>query len=1444
MTLTRARTIQYVGILFSLMLIAVGYWYWSARAGVKTNTSASQSQGTGQLDSGLAGYWKLDETTGSSALDASTNSNHGTLTNMENGDWVAGQIGNGLDFDGSNEYVTLGSPSTLDDIDYITICAWVNPDTITNDPRIYAKTDSSGLNGTGLNLSNASNSLEFRRGSAGASASRWNTQSSTVTTGAWQHLCATYEATGDTSDPKMYINGVPQTITETTAPSGAATSDASYDAIIGNRSDAARPFDGRIDEVRIYNRILSSDEIVQLYRLTTPTATDTYLNGYWSFNGQDISGTAAYDRSGAGNTGTLTGGPARSAGIAGQALDFDGTDDYVTVPDNSALDVPSNFVSLSGWFNRDTATTDDVIIAKRNGVAAANAGYIVYLDATTDKLVFEVSDGTDEYSLTSTTAFTAPGWHHFAVTYEDDVVSSTEIYIDGLANNAVHSGTIANIGDITNAVAFVVGAESDAGSPFDGRIDEIRVYQGLVLQAAQIKSLFMQAEPDATNTSALQSAGSGRLESGLTAYWRLDDGTSGASPTTAADASTNGIAAGTLTNSPTWTTGQIGSAVDFDGTDDYIAVADTSLLDFGDTDDFTLTGWFNRDTATTDDVIVAKRTTVLAGATGYVAYLDATTDKLVFEVSDGTDEYSLSSASTFTSGAKTGWHHFAIVWDQDSSGGSEIYIDGIADGATDSGTIGNVGDLSNALQFGIGVNSLANNPFDGKIDEVRVYSRTLSLDEIVELYRLATPTSIDTSLKGYWSFNGQDMNGNTTYDRSGVRNTGTLTNGPTKTVGVVGQGVDFDGSNDYVSVADANILDGFSDLSFSGWFYRDTFTTDDTVIAKKNSSSTGDAGYILYIDDATDQLIFKISDGTNEYSLTSRTTFTATGWNFFTMSWANTGPSGSRMYINGLDNNATHNAGTWSISDDPTNTLVLALGAESDAGSPFDGKLDEIRLYTGVLTAAQAKMQYDASAPDKGNSSASQPQGTGRLDSGLAGYWKLDENTGTSASDASTNGNTGTLTNGPTWTTGQIGSGVDFDGTNDYIVSAANSPAVASLTQGSFAFWIKPRSASFQGVIFRSGSDGGGNSPTGGFEISGDLWAGTQTIRFMTAGSAGDMMARSTTTLVLNTWTHVVVVWDGTLTAANVKFYQNGVLDTTATQFNGSGSYVASDGSFNFGIPDGSGYRLDGILDEFRVYNRQLSADEVGQLYRLGTPTGTDTSLKGYWSFNGTDMSGTTAYDRSGSGNHGTLTNGPTKTVGKLGQGLNFDVVDDYVNAGSSASLDNLPAVTASLWIKPNSFGEGNTFGKLIGKDGSITAGAWQLSLLNGASCISAGTPTQTASFFFAQTGATGNHRLSRCSADNSITLNEWQHIAVTWDGATTGANNTGVRLYKNGVEVSYTTTSAAGVDSLGSDASLDLIIGNRPAGDRTFDGKIDEVRLYNRVLSPDEIAALYNQSR
>src|SRR3989344_6109894 len=83
---------------------------------------------------------------------------------------------------------------------------------------------------------------------------------------------------------------------------------------------------------------------------------------------------------------------------------------------------------------------------------------------------------------------------------------------------------------------------------------------------------------------------------------------------------------------------------------------------------------------------------------------------------------------------------------------------------------------------------------------------------------------------------------------------------------------------------------------------------------------------------------------------------------------------------------------------------------------------------------------------------------------------------------------------------------------------------------------------------------------------------------------------------------------------------------------------------------------------------------------------GLNSGLVGYWSFDGPDMNATQALDRAGQGNNGTLTNGPKPTLGRLGQALSFDGVDDYVTKSSANGTTNTP-VSASAWIYPRTQG-------------------------------------------------------------------------------------------------------------------------------------------------------------
>lgn len=222
------------------------------------------------------------------------------------------------------------------------------------------------------------------------------------------------------------------------------------------------------------------------------------------------------------------------------------------------------------------------------------------------------------------------------------------------------------------------------------------------------------------------------------------------------------------------------------------------------------------------------------------------------------------------------------------------------------------------------------------------------------------------------------------------------------------------------------------------------------------------------------------------------------------------------------------------------------------------------------------------------------------------------------------------------------------------------------------------------------------------------------------------------------------------------------------------------------------------------------------------TTTEVTSGRQAHWKFD--ENTGTSTADASGNANNGTLTNGPTWVAGRIGSAIDFDAVDDVVAAGSGASLDNLAAITITAWIRADSIGEGGNPGRIVHKGtGTSATNGWQF-VTQGSNTIA-----------FAVDHATTD--LNRVGPANAITFGAWRHVAVTWTGSATA---TDVKLYVDGVEVSSYATSTNGSGARSSDASSSAFIGNDNTGVRTFDGAIDDVRIYNRVITNAELQAIY----
>ena len=224
------------------------------------------------VDFGLEGHWKLDETVGTTAVDSSGNGNDGTLGNMDPGtDWVAGQVGGGLDFDGTNDYVDVGSDSSLDDI-FVnggTVSAWIYAADWGDIDQGRIVDKSSNVNAKSgwvfqVDGTSGNNRLRFEAGFSGSDGG-WVTPDNSISLGSWIHVAVVYDSNTSANDATLYVNGVALSVTEINNPSGDYQSDAAYAMRIGNFANGTqRTFEGVIDDVRMYGRALTADEIAKL----------------------------------------------------------------------------------------------------------------------------------------------------------------------------------------------------------------------------------------------------------------------------------------------------------------------------------------------------------------------------------------------------------------------------------------------------------------------------------------------------------------------------------------------------------------------------------------------------------------------------------------------------------------------------------------------------------------------------------------------------------------------------------------------------------------------------------------------------------------------------------------------------------------------------------------------------------------------------------------------------------------------------------------------------------------------------------------------------------------------------------------------------------------------------------------------------------------------------
>ena len=1162
--------------------------------------------------------------------------------------------------------------------------------------------------------------------------------------------------------------------------------------------------------------------------------------GYWKFD--DAQGTTAQDSTSNNYDGTLSGTPTwrtEDGCISGKCLRFSGSSQHVSTTTTGSL-VTATAGTMSVWVKpRGTSPTAtdvwdiDGIFADAGGDMGIYRGIIGGLDRI---WIYNYDGNQDLIGITyNTNEWVQISWVHTGGT------------LYAYKNGNLISSTASGNTDLNNPIDIGKGMDAGANGTFEGDIDEVKIYRN-GLSAAQILANYnARSNPEGVSSALGANTQNmpGALSNGLTGYWKMDESswTGDCSTDSALDSSGNSLHGDACPNAsaPSPGAGKFGNGGNFDGTNDYISIPDGSSVE--PSGDMTLSAWVKFDTlpgAGVDDKIVFKYEAI----SPFVGYeITYNGDGYFYLARENAAQDYEFAFYTITAATNT-WYHIVGTKRADKV---HLFVNSVYNESESGSSSGLLYNTSGVLAIG---STSTGNYLDGTIDEVRLYNRSLSNNEIAQLYNWA-PGPV-----GYWKMDEGSYNGTSgeVKDSSGGGNNGTFAGTFTNasSAGKYGKAANFNGTNNSVAVT--------STANFP--------TTDMTFETWVNVGQTATEQYFISIDDGVNgqtwlglnaggTVSFAPTGNNLGGNLNSTSTVTAQLWTHIVGVRNNNNMS---VYINGVKDSST---GTNSQSVNYGGVCATHFGAAAntsctDVTYALNAmKLDEIKIYNYARSQAQIIEDMNAGHPAPGS-----PVGT------PLGYWKFDQGADNTCSggtnDACNSGSGGTTYDGAntssTWTqNGKFGKAYSYNGSSGR-VDFGDFTALETATQASWSFWVRPTTlATSQALLVKANNAATQQS----WSIMTDSSTSTA-IRVRIASGATDQSNYGVTptgVLANNTWAYVTVIYDGGQSgnASKLKVYVNGLPQTLTFTGTIPTTLRATTSSMRSGAwSDAGGTFFNGILDEMKVFTQPLTASQVlldmngSQAQVMGAisdsstagndnaSTRTANSAASEYCIPG-DASTCTApvvrhdfeennilstiRDTSGNGNDaGTIFANTYKFVpGKVGAALQ-DGADggSDVGAATSTSVDDLPAagMTVEGWINPRSMGQSSQGVIMVKASGTTTSG-WAF-MFNSAG---------TNGLRFFQDYATTD--LVRLTADNVITLNTWNHVAVTWTGSTTA---TTVKIYVNGREVTYGTTTD-GLGARQSDAAQYLAMFNDSGQGSKFAGKMDQMRVYNYVRTPAQIA-------
>ncbi len=701
------------------------------------------------------------------------------------------------------------------------------------------------------------------------------------------------------------------------------------------------------------------------------------------------------------------------------------------------------------------------------------------------------------------------------------------------------------------------------------------------------------------------------------------------------------------------------------------------------------------------------------------------------------------------------WTH--LVFSHDGTK-DKIYVNGTL--ANEKDVAGDLNDSS--FPFGIGHDPMSNsNIVNGSIDELIVFDAALTDEAVMALYEEQnTAPIVADGIVAQFSFDGNASDGSDFENHA-------VTNGVSYSTNRFGQG------------SSAAHLDGEGTITAAGSNHLNSGTT--TVAFWVKMDQLAEQGEYFLMSQGGWQERWKISlpshgkpvwttngeGGISDMDSGDGNELTPGQWTH--LAFVHDGAK-DLIYVNG--SLANEKAVTGNLN----NTIhPLGIGYDPIDNANFSkGSFDDVAIYNYALDASEIESLFGTqsmSGIEEGDIVANYPlNGNGK---DVSVYQNNASAVNTLASDSNRHGWGGNATSGA--------------------LVAYNSPVLQS-DNTSISFWVKPYSFPEMGEVFIL-SNGGWQER---WKVS--LPAHGKPVFTSHATSCCSDMDTGEP-IALNEWTHLVMIHDGD----KDYIYVNGVLANEKEAL-GPLSKTSYPLGIGFDPIDGAGF-FDGAIDDLKIFNKGLSAEEVTALYdlELAAPV-VDGNLVAYYSFTGN------SYDETEYANNASSTILGKDRFGKSNRSA--DLNESYEVTASNSPQLNSPQTTVGFWINPTIYpAQGEVY--------LISFGGWQERFK--ASLPSSGKVVWT-------TNHAGGISDMDSGENGELALNEWTYVTLVHDGSKDIIYYNGVKMAEKVVEGDLNSTL------------MPLGIGyNAVDGGNNLIGSMDEVQIYNVALSDEEILAIYN---